>query len=159
MDHIQLQTPYAGAVFIVGAVLLCVVLACAARACALAVSNRSGSEYMPGFIVFMAAASAFLLSGLMMVSAHAGDVTAGNLTRFESSYGISRDSIIPGDGGRGAVRDVSYGNLKNEPKTGHMRVVGKHGVETKTYVIDSQARLRLYNGTEAQGAPVKPAQR
>lgn len=156
MDYIQLQSPYAGAVFIIGAVLLCVGVICIASAVALASSGKGESGYMPGFIAFMAAACVFLFTGLMLVSVHADNVTADNLSRFESSYGIGRKSIVPGDGGRSAVRDVSYGSLKEEPKTGHMRVAGRHGVETKTYVIDGKGRLYLYNGSHADKDPVRP---
>ena len=79
MDYIQLQSPYAGAVFIVGAVLLCAGMVCIASAVALASSGKDESGYMPGFIVFMAAACVFLFTGLMLVYVHGDNVKAENV--------------------------------------------------------------------------------
>ena len=156
MDYIQLQTPFTGGVFTVGLVVVCI----AAFSLMVGFAALLASSQSPLATSAIAVGAVLLLIGGAVIFNHANKVGDSNLALFESSYGISRDSIIPAKDSNNPVGYIAYrGNLINDPVSSEMRVQGKHGVETKTYVIDGQARLRLYNGAEAQGAPVKPAAR
>ena len=156
MDYIQLQTPFTGGVFIAGLVVVCV----AAFSLIVGFAALTASSQSPLATGAIAVGAVLLLVGGAVVLNHADKVGDGNLALFESSYGISRDSIIPAKDSGDPVDHIAYKwNFINDPVSSEMRVQGKKGMETKTYVIDGQARLRLYNGAEAQCAPVKPARR